>query len=307
MGIFISVLETALPVFVMLIMGMLCRSKHFISREGVDTLKKVIINLTLPFALFSAFATAEYTMSAVVIPVVVYVAMGVMLALGFLAAKLQRNASKLSPFVSACFEAGMLGLPLFTLLFPDESVSKFAILMLGHDLFVFTLYKTLLVGKTSPKAIVRDMLTSPTLVGVLLGLLVGATGLYGQLHSWGVGGILDAVTGFVSAPTAAMILLCMGYDFVPKEIPWKKTGKLIAVRLLISGTLLAALIILNRAVLGNMMHEGALMILFILPPPFIIPVFANEPAERTEISATLSAMTLLTMVLFALVSVLMKV
>ena len=37
MGIFISVLETALPVFVMLIMGMLCRSKHFISREGVDT------------------------------------------------------------------------------------------------------------------------------------------------------------------------------------------------------------------------------------------------------------------------------
>ena len=71
MGIFISVLETALPVFVMLIMGMLCRSKRFISREGVDTLKKVIINLTLPFALFSAFATAEYTMSAVVIPVVV--------------------------------------------------------------------------------------------------------------------------------------------------------------------------------------------------------------------------------------------
>lgn len=307
MGIFISVLETALPVFVMLIMGMLCRSKRFISREGVDTLKKVIINLTLPFALFSAFATAEYTMSAVVIPVVVYVAMGVMLALGFLAAKLQRSASKLSPFVSACFEAGMLGLPLFTLLFPDESVSKFAILMLGHDLFVFTLYKTLLVGKTDLKAIGKDLLTSPTLVGVLLGLLVGATGLYGQLHKWGVGGILDAVTGFVAAPTAAIILLCMGYDFVPREIPWKKTGKLIVIRLAIAAALLAGLIFFNRAVLGNMIFEGALIILFIAPPPFIIPVFTDEPAERAELSATLSAMTLLTMVLFAIVSVLMKV
>ena len=52
---------------------------------------------------------------------------------------------------------------------------------------------------------------------------------------------------------------------------------------------------------------SALIILFILPPPFIIPVVANEPAERTEISATLSAMTLLTMVLFAIVSILMKV
>ena len=305
MGIVISVLETALPVFIMLAMGMVFRQKNFISREGVDTLKKVVVNLTLPFALFSAFATAEYNLSAVVIPGVMYVALGIMLAIGYLVAKVQPSASKLAPFVSACFEAGMLGLPLFALLFPNENLSHFAILMLGHDLFVFTLYKTLLVGKTSPKTIVKDMLTSPTLIGVLLGLAVGATGLYGLLHKWGVGGILDGVTGFVSAPTAAIILLCMGYDFVPSQIPWKKTAKRIAIRLVIAAALLGALIFLNRAVLGNMIFEGALIILFILPPPFIIPVFTDEPAERSEISATLSAMTLLTMLLFAVVSVLM--
>lgn len=307
MGIVISVLETALPVFVMLAVGMLFRSKGFLSRDGVDAVKKVVINLTLPFALFSAFATAEYSLSAVVIPVVVYIACSAMLALGFLAAKLQKSASKLSPYVSACFEAGMLGLPLFALLFPDESISHFAILMLGHDLFVFTLYKTLLVGKTDGKAIVTDMLTSPTLIGVLAGLAVGATGLYSKLHTWGVGGILDGVTGFVSAPTAAMILLCMGYDFVPSEIPWKKTAKLIAVRLVIAAVLLAGLVFFNRTVLNSMLFEGALIILFILPPPFIIPVFAREPAERAEISASMSAMTLLTMVLFAIVSILLKV
>ena len=55
----ISVLETALPVFLALAMGMLCRKKKFLTREGVDALKKVIINLTLPFALFASFATAE--------------------------------------------------------------------------------------------------------------------------------------------------------------------------------------------------------------------------------------------------------
>ena len=307
MATLISVLRTALPVFITLAMGMLFRSKNFISREGVDTLKKVVINLTLPFALFSAFATAEYTLSALVIPAVMYAACGVMLLLGFLAARLQRSASKLSPFVSACFEAGMLGLPLFALLFPEENISHFALLMLGHDLFVFTLYKTLLVGKTSGKGIIKDMLTSPTLIGVLLGLAVGATGLYRQLHTWGVGDILDGVTSFVSAPTAAIILLCMGYDFVPREIPWKKTAMLIAVRLIIVFALLALLIFLNRKVLGNIMFEGALIILFILPPPFIIPVVSNEPAERAEISASLSAMTLLAMLLVAPVSVLVKV
>ena len=226
-----------------------------------------------------------------------------MLFLGFLAARLQKTASKLSPYVSACFEAGMLGLPLFALLFPNENISHFALLMLGHDLFVFTLYKTLLVGKSSGIGIVKDMLTSPTLIGVLLGLLVGATGLYRQLHSWNIGGILDGVMNFVAAPTSAIILLCMGYDFVPKEIPWKKTGRLIAIRLAIAAALLALLIFLNRAVLGNIMFEGALVILFILPPPFIIPVVADEPAERAEISSSLSAMTVLTMVLFTLLSI----
>ena len=71
MDILLSVLETALPVFVMLIMGMLCRSKGFISRDGVDNIKKVVINLTLPFALFNAFATAEYSLSAVVAPAII--------------------------------------------------------------------------------------------------------------------------------------------------------------------------------------------------------------------------------------------
>lgn len=300
MGILLSVLETALPVFVMLGLGMLCRSRNFLSRDGVDTIKKVVINLTLPFALFNAFATAEYSLSAVVAPAIMFAANGVMLALGFLVVRLAKSKSKTFPFFGACFEAGMLGLPLFALLFPGENISRFAILMLGNDLFVFTLYKTLLVGKADGKAIVKDLLTSPTLIGVLLGLLVGATGLYGALHTWGIGPIVDSVTGFVSAPTAAMILLCMGYDFVPKEIPWKKTAGLIAMRLAISGVMLALLLFLNHAVLGTMLFPGALVILFILPPPFLIPVVSNEVSERADVSATLSAMTLLTMLLFAI-------
>ena len=300
MNILLSVLETALPVFVMLGLGMLCRRRNFLSREGVDTLKKVVINLTLPFALFHAFASAEYSLSSIVAPAIMFCVSGVMLALGFLIIRLAKCKSKAFPFLGACFEAGMLGLPLFALLFPGENISRFAILMLGNDLFVFTLYKTLLVGKADGKAIVKDMLTSPTLIGVLLGLLAGATGLYAQLHAWGVGEIVDSVTDFVSAPTAATILLCMGYDFVPKEIPWKKTAGLMAMRLGISGVMLATLLLLNNAVLNNILFPGALIILFILPPPFLIPVVTTDPAERAEISATLSAMTLLTMVLFAL-------
>ena len=39
------------------------------------------------------------------------------------------------------------------------------------------------------------------------GVLLGATGLYQALVPSGISGILDACTDFVSAPTAALILL----------------------------------------------------------------------------------------------------
>ncbi len=298
----ITVIETALPVFLALAMGMWCRSKQFISRDGVDTLKKVIINLTLPFVLFDAFATADYSLEAMIQPVLIFLICVVSLMLGHLLIRMAKMPSRLAPFLNAGFEAGMLGFSLFALLFPDESASKFAMLVMGQELFVFTIYKSMLVGKSDLRSILRDMAATPTLWALVLGVLVGATGLYQQLTVWGVAGIVDSLTSFVSAPTGMIILLSVGYDLVLKEIPWKKTVGLVALRLLIMGLMLGILILLNRTVLHGIIFEGAAVLLFILPPPYVIPIFADEPGERVQISSALSAMTVVSMVLFAVLS-----
>ena len=302
----ISVISTSLPVFLALAMGMMCRSKGFLTREGVDTLKKVIINLTLPFVLFNSFATAEYSLSSLILPVIIFTVCCVMLALGFLWVKVSKSGSKLAPFLASGFEAGMLGFSLFALLFPNESASKFAVLVLGQEIFVFTLYKMLLTGKTSPKAILNDFLTSPTLIAVILGLVVGASGLYDCFRAWGVSTVIESVTSFISAPTGTIILFAVGFDLVLKEIDWKKTGGLVAMRLCIAGLMLALLVLLNRTILGGMIFEGAAVMLFILPSPYVIPVFADEPNERVQISSALSALTLITMILFGVCSVLFQ-
>lgn len=299
----ITVIETALPVFLALALGVWCRSSSFLSRDGIDTLKKVVINLTLPFVLFDAFATVEYSLNAMLLPAIIFVICCVMLVLGHAIIRLSGMKSRLAPFLASGFEAGMLGFALFALLFPDESPSKFAMLVLGQELFIFTLYKTLLTGKTDLKAIGKEFVTSPTLIAVVLGILTGATGLYSKLTQWGISGIISAVTDFMSAPTGTIILITVGFDLVLREIPWKKTLGLIAMRLVVAGGMLALLILLNRTVLNGMIFEGAAILLFILPPPYIIPVVADEPAERVQISSALSALTLITMVLFALVSV----
>ena len=307
MGSVIAVIETALPVFLALALGMLCRSRNFLSREGIDALKKVVLNLTLPFVLLNAFATAEYSTAALILPLMMFGICCLALALGFLIIRLSGMKSRLAPFLASGFEAGMLGYALFVLLFPEESVSHFALPDIGQTLFVFTLYKVLLSGKRDVKAIVKDMATTPILWAVAAGVLIGATGLYGVMEQYHISGILDAATSFLSAPTGMIILLTVGNDLVIRDIPWKKTGGLIAMRLVVMAVCLGVMILLNRTVLNGMLFEGAAVLMVLLPPPYVIPVFADEPAERVQISSALSALTLVTMILFAVCTVLYQV
>lgn len=301
----IAIFQTALPVFLALGLGMLCRSRRFLTREGVDALKKVVLNITLPAVLLNAFASTEYTPQTIALPVLMFLMCCLALALGHGLIRVSGMKSRLAPFLASGFEAGMLGYALFQLLFPGESTSRFAILDLGQTLFVFTLYKVLLSGKKDMKAIGKDMVTSPILWAVFVGVLLGATGLYRAMGNFR--GILDSATSFVSAPTGMIILLTVGYDLVLGDIPWKKTGGLIAMRLVVMAVCLGVLLGLNRWVLGDMIFPGAAVLMCLLPPPYVIPVFADEPAERVQISSALSALTLVTMVLFALYSVILGI
>ena len=303
----VAVLETALPVFLALGLGMLCRSKGFLTRDGVDALKKTVLNLTLPFVLLEAFATAQYTAAALLLPLLMFGVCCLAWGLGYLSVKLFRVKGKLTKFLFSGFEAGMLGYALFVLLFPGRSVSDFALPDIGQTLFVFTLYKVLLSGKRDVKAIVKDMATTPILWAVLAGVLIGATGLYGLMQKYHISGILDASTSFLSAPTGMIILLTVGYDLVIRDIPWKKTAGLIAMRLAVMAVCLSVMILLNRTILNGMLFEGAAVLMVLLPPPYVIPVFADEPAERVQISSALSALTLVTMILFAVCTVLYQI
>ena len=296
----ITILQTALPVFLALGVGVFARKTQFLARDSIDAMKKLVINITLPFVLLSAFASADYNKAALVLPTMVFLLCCVALALGFVVLRMCKVKSRLAPFLASGFEAGMLGYSLFVLLFPNESVSTFAVLDLGQTLFVFTLFKILLSGKTDFKAIAKDMVTSPILWAVFAGVILGVTGAY-QVPN--VGKLLDATCDFLSAPTGMVILLTVGYDLVLGEIPWGKTIGYIAMRLGIMAVILAVMVLLNRTILNGMMFEGAALLMVILPPPYVIPVFADEPSERVSISSALSAMTVVSLLLFAALSV----
>lgn len=299
------ILQTALPVLAALALGVLCRKLNFLTRDGVDTLKKVVVNLTLPAVVFAAFATAEYSLQTIAIPVLVFLLCCAGLGLGKVLARLLRLPGRVTPYLAAGFEAGMLGYALFALLFPQASSARFAILDLGQTLFVFTLYKALLSGGKETKSLWKDIVNTPILWGTFAGLLVGATGLFAWMVQNGSAAVVTSLTDFLSAPTGMMILLAVGYDLDFGQIRWRETARFVVLRLAAMAILFAVLLLVNRTLLHGIIFEGAALLLFILPPPYVLPIFADEPSQRAQISSALSALTVVTLLLFAVMTVAM--
>ncbi len=304
----IEVLQIILPVLLMLCIGMICRSRKLISREGINALKSVVVNISLPAVLISAFATTSYTFMDVIIPLMMFLVCLAAWAMGRGLSKVFGLSSRFVPFLTTGFEAGMLGYALFNMLYGSARTAEFARIDLGQVLFVFTLYKILLGMNTNEKTdvgkLAKDMIFSPIIIAIVAGVLLGATGLYQAMAPSGISGIFDACTDFVSAPTSAIILLTIGYDLVLGDIPWLSTGKVVALRF--------AIMMVLRIAVGAVIHllwpeaglDSALNVMFILPPPFVLPVFADDADQRVYVSSALSVSTLVAICGFAVLAAL---
>lgn len=302
----LEVLRTVLPVILMLSVGMLCRSRALLSREGVNALKSVVVNITLPAVLLNAFAATQYTLQDVIIPLMMFAVCLAAWLLGCAAAKLFKMSSRFVPFLTTGFEAGMLGYALFNMLYGAGRTAEFARIDLGQVLFVFTLYKILLSlsghERTNIGGMLREMAFSPIIIAIVAGVVLGATGLYQRLISSGISTLLDACTNFVAAPTSAIILLTIGYDLVLRDIPWGRTCKVVAVRFAIMMILRAAFLALIHVFWPGAALTAAVNVMFILPPPFVLPVFADDADQRVYVSSALSVSTLVAILGFAVLA-----
>ena len=301
-----EVIRTILPVVLMLGIGMLCRRRKLISREGVNALKSVVVNIALSAVLLNAFATTRYTPMDVVIPLMMFAVCLAAWALGRVAARLMKLPSRFAPFLTTGFEAGMLGYALFEMLYGSARTAQFARIDLGQVLFVFTLYKVLLGLSGREKAdfgaLVKEMAFSPIILAIACGVLLGATGLYQAMVPSGLAGVFDACVNFVAAPTSAIILLAIGYDLVLSDIPWAQTVKVVAARLVIMLALRFVFLWALGLIWPGAELTQAVNVMFILPPPFVLPVFADDADQRVYVSSALSVSTLAAIVGFGVLA-----
>ncbi len=304
----LRVLEMILPVLLMMFIGMFCARKKILSREGIAAIKKVAVNVSLPAVMFLAFLRAEYSTKTLLIPLLVFLLCLLGMALGYLALHFFPGQNRYLPFLTTGFEAGMLGYTLYAILY-GENVSAFAAVDLGQVLFVFTIYKLLLSRRSSnvvtgeKTKVLSEIFQSPIIIAIFSGILMGASGLFAMPGNQGVASVITTAASFVAAPTSALILLSIGYDLISGPIQWDKAVKAVLIRLMIMFWLGASLILLVRTLFAaDAALERAIVLLFVLPPPFVVPVFADDPEERSNLASSLSISTLFTLLAFVMIA-----
>lgn len=297
----LQVIQMVLPVLIMIGVGYLCNRKQIFDMNGLKGLKALLGEILLPVMLFNAFFTASYSIRVVVVFLVVYLGFGLAIAIGFALRRFVKPYGKFLPFLLASGEGGMLGYALYGLI--AGSQTGFAAVDLGQTVFAYTIWLGLLTavdgGKVEAKGLLKNMFSNKCFLGMALGIILGAFGI-GELvmNSW-VGGIVSSVISMFTAPIGAIVLLMVGYELNLKADLFLPVLKTILFRLVI---MVGLLIISNFIIFGifpfDKELEIALMVLYALPAPFIIPIFSDVGKDGEYVSTSLSVHTLVTVVLF---------
>ena len=302
-----SVLTVVLPVLVALALGWFSRKKNLLNDQSVDGLKALVMNFMLPAVLLRAFYQTEFSANLVIIAICLFLCCMAGLLLGMFIRQKTQIGGRMLPFLSCGFEAGMMGYGLYAMLFPPEQMYNYAMVDLGQVLFVFTVYSALLNRQkgTSLGGTLRAMVTSPVFVAIAAGVALSASGLGGMLMRSAMGAPMDSTLSYIGAPTGVLMIIVVGYQLVLNRQSLRDALMTVAVRTGIMAVLCALTIIAVRMFMPmEMPLFWAIILMFTLPAPFVLPIFSGDEEQQGYVSTTLSVGTLFAVAMFALISIL---
>ena len=303
-----DVIKMIFPILVTFLLGVMTRKTGIMSREGCDTIKRLISRIMLPVILFNAFLLADYNRDSMVIILVVFVAMLCTLGAAFFTARFFPERKKYMPFLLTSIEGGTIGYPLCAMLFGALGTSQMAIFDVGHTVYFFCITIPLLQvidqGGADAKKLAKSVITSPTFDAMLLGILCGVLGVAGKLNGTPVFETYENLVSFLTAPAGMLILLTLGFDLSIESKLLKPVLLTAVLRYVVMGTACAiSLFIIFKIVPFTKEQFTTLMLAFALPPSYALPAFAKFEGQSDYVATTISFCTILTLIVFVGLSV----
>lgn len=300
------VISKVFPVIWLIILGNILYRVNFIKQDTINELKKIIVNISLPALLFMAFAETKLELKYLYLVLVIFSTCVIMLFLGIFFKKIGRVENNYFPTLFSGFETGMMGYSLFITVYGVANMYKLALVDLGQVVFVFFVlvsYLGKLNGKAvSPKELALSFLKSPVIIAILSGILVGASGIIGSVRTFPLSNSFLETLKLLSALTTSLICLVIGYEL---RFNLRKIGFPLLTALLRIGLLLLFAYLINTLLIDQVFHLDrdfriALYAMFLLPPPFVIPIFMTDQGESQKelVLNTISVHIVLSLALF---------
>ena len=298
------------PIILFFLAGLLLRKLRFFQPGTVQDIKKLVVSCSLPALLYGAFSSLELRRGMLLIVAAVFITCILMVLIGRVIARLLRIKSPYFALLFGGFETGMIGYAIFISVYGAAQVDKLALIDLGQVLFVFSVLVALLLKlrgeRDSIPALFKHFISSPVILAIFAGLATALVKSIFQLQGNAATETLGNTLKMVGGITIPLICLVIGYELHLSIKSVKLPLLTIGLRSLF---LLGFAILLNRFILQqalqlNVLYKKALFTMFLLPPPFVIPLFIDE-ADRENIefaTNTLSVGTLISALLFVIVS-----
>ncbi len=303
----IQILNKVLPILFLISLGYWIRRKNFLAETTIDELRKIVVNLALPAVVFLSFLNIELKASYFVIFALTFLLCILLFLLGQLIKKQFKIQYSYFPYLTTGFEYGMLGLSLFGAAYGLEKVGYIAVPDLGHEIFIWFVFLPMLLikrdGGQNPKEIFKSFLSAPVVIAILSSLLFNVLNGQEWLYQLPITGALMTTFEFLGSLTVPLILMIVGYGIKINRAGIKDALLVVFIRL---GVLIPLALLLNIHLMRNLLHldklfEAALFTLLILPPPFIIPLYARSNLsgeEKQYINNVLTIHTIISVTVF---------
>ena len=215
MEVFVTVAQVVAPIFAAIVLGILAKKHSWVNAENVQGFQNFVMKIGLPCVIFNSCLTAKIgaeslTSMALMLPALL------LATLWAFSARKKKFPYHNLPMLFCAQESGMLGIPLFMILFGADQAYRMGILDLTQAVIAFPVIAILSAddgNNPSVGVIVKKVLSSPLMIMSFLGLALNISGIGSWMETVGIRSIVTDTTTFLSQPVSALMIFSVGYNF----------------------------------------------------------------------------------------------
>ena len=304
----LNIAQVILPILMAVALGIIARRRKLMTAQDIQGLQNFVMQFGLPCVIFNSCLTADIGAESLTSMVLVLpsVLLGTLWAF--------RARKKLPyhnlPQLFTAKETGMLGIPLFMILFGADQAYRMGVLDLAQSMTAIPTIAILTAAtgeNVSPAYVIKRVFSSPLMILSILGLTLNISGMGAWMDSVGLRDVLTECTGFLGQPISALMIFAVGYNFSLE----KESGAAIFrlslthfVYFALWGLVIQGLLFLVPGV--DALTRWAILLYTTLPASYLAPSLGRKQEDYTMASGVCSVLTIPALIVFCIIAVIVS-